>query len=217
MDSGSTDNIVSEEMIGNYKDEVMCDIMPMDACHILLGRPWQFDRQVVHNGQLNTYTIKKDGIEYLLNTMKNISEDEGEDKSKVCLVSRKQFLRDFKKEKACFAIVSKSTTVRTTKEKDEIPKEIQEILEEYAEILMKKLPNGLPPMRCISHCMDLIPHASLTNKAPYRMSPKESEEMNKQVQELLDKGLIRESLSLWFQWCWHQRKMEVGECVSIQE
>jgi hypothetical protein len=24
----------------NYQDEVMCDVVPMDACHILLGRPW---------------------------------------------------------------------------------------------------------------------------------------------------------------------------------
>eukprot|EP00253_Pinus_taeda_P025543 PITA_25543 len=26
--------------IGRYKDKVICDIMPMDVCHILLGRPW---------------------------------------------------------------------------------------------------------------------------------------------------------------------------------
>jgi len=25
--------------IGSYHDEVLCDIMPMDVCHILLGRP----------------------------------------------------------------------------------------------------------------------------------------------------------------------------------
>lgn len=26
--------------IGKYQDKVVCDIMPMDMCHILLGRPW---------------------------------------------------------------------------------------------------------------------------------------------------------------------------------
>jgi len=25
--------------IGNYKDNVLCDVVPMEACHILLGRP----------------------------------------------------------------------------------------------------------------------------------------------------------------------------------
>jgi len=33
----------------NYKDEIWCDIVPMDACHILLGIPWLFDRRVMHD------------------------------------------------------------------------------------------------------------------------------------------------------------------------
>jgi hypothetical protein len=35
--------------IGKYKDEVLCDVAPMHAGHILLGRPWQFDRKVTHD------------------------------------------------------------------------------------------------------------------------------------------------------------------------
>jgi len=45
----------------SYKDELWCDILPMDACHILLGRPWLFDRKVMHDGYQNTYTLHKDG------------------------------------------------------------------------------------------------------------------------------------------------------------
>jgi hypothetical protein len=42
--------------IGKYLDEVLCDVVPMHAGHILLGRPWQYDRRVTHDGfktQLN--------------------------------------------------------------------------------------------------------------------------------------------------------------------
>ena len=35
----------------------------------------------------------------------------------------------------------------------------------------------------------------MSNKAAYRLTPQENEEVKKQVQELLDKGLVRESLS----------------------
>jgi hypothetical protein len=54
----------------------------------------------------------------------------------------------------------------------------------------------LPPIRSISHHIDLIPGASFPNKEAYRLTPQENEEVKNQVQELLDKGLIRESLSL---------------------
>jgi len=45
----------------NYVDELWCDIRPVDACHVLLGTPWLFDRRVVHDGHQNTYTFHKDG------------------------------------------------------------------------------------------------------------------------------------------------------------
>jgi hypothetical protein len=46
--------------IGKYKNEVLCDVVPMHAGHILLGRPWQFDRKVTHDGFKNRYSFVKD-------------------------------------------------------------------------------------------------------------------------------------------------------------
>jgi len=42
---------------GNYKDEILCDVIPMEACHILLGRPWQFYKKALHNGLTNEITF----------------------------------------------------------------------------------------------------------------------------------------------------------------
>ena len=36
--------------LGSYKDEVLCDIVPMEATHILLGRPWHFDKHTLLDG-----------------------------------------------------------------------------------------------------------------------------------------------------------------------
>nr|GEV99664.1 hypothetical protein [Tanacetum cinerariifolium] len=44
----------------------ICTVIPMDACHILLGRPWLYDRRVKHDGYRNTYTFKKDGVSITL-------------------------------------------------------------------------------------------------------------------------------------------------------
>ena len=34
--------LVSIQM-GDYKDEIYCDVLPMDVTHVLLGRPWLYD------------------------------------------------------------------------------------------------------------------------------------------------------------------------------
>ena len=45
---------------GKYVDEILCDMIPMQASHILLGRPSQYDRKAIHDGVKNRYTIVKD-------------------------------------------------------------------------------------------------------------------------------------------------------------
>ena len=103
IDSGSTNNLVSIEMVeklslkkikhlvrykvswlhkghqilvseqceidlqvGTYEDKMICDVMPMDVCHVLLGRPWKFDKKVVHDCRRNYYSFDKDGMRHVL-------------------------------------------------------------------------------------------------------------------------------------------------------
>jgi hypothetical protein len=56
-----TKQCLVEFKIGGYKDEILCDFIPMDVCHLLLGRSLQYDRNVVHDGRKNTYTLEKMG------------------------------------------------------------------------------------------------------------------------------------------------------------
>nr|GMC71036.1 putative nucleotidyltransferase, Ribonuclease H [Ipomoea batatas] len=37
----------------SYEDTIVCEVIDMDACHILLGRPWQFDVDATHHGRQN--------------------------------------------------------------------------------------------------------------------------------------------------------------------
>src|SRR3989337_1577903 len=55
--------------IGAYEDTLECDVVPMSVCHLLLGRPWQFDRGVTHNGRTNQYSFKMKGKEFILRPM----------------------------------------------------------------------------------------------------------------------------------------------------
>nr|KYP60030.1 Transposon Ty3-I Gag-Pol polyprotein [Cajanus cajan] len=54
---------------------------------------------------------------------------------------------------------------------------------------------GLPPFRGIEHQIDFVPGASLPNRPAYRTNPQETKEIEKQVQDLLDKCWIQKRLS----------------------
>ena len=58
-----------EFSIGNYLDKVLCDVVPMEACHILLGRPWQFDMKTLHNGLTNGVFFTHKKKKFVLNPL----------------------------------------------------------------------------------------------------------------------------------------------------
>jgi len=43
--------------LGSYHDYADCDVVPMQACSLLLGRPWQHDRDTLHHGRTSQYTL----------------------------------------------------------------------------------------------------------------------------------------------------------------
>nr|GEU53206.1 hypothetical protein [Tanacetum cinerariifolium] len=175
--------------IGNkYTDEVWCEVIPMDACHLLLGRPWQYDRRTKHDGFRNTYSFKKDGIHIVLAPL-----DSRDSSTNTMLLFKSEFLDYYKatEPKILFALVvtEQNTIISDT------TLLIQPLLTEFLDVFTADIPAGLPLMREIKHCIDFLPGASIPNKPAYRMNPKEFEELHRQVTELLTKGLIRESMS----------------------
>jgi hypothetical protein len=114
----------------------------------------------------------------------------------ILLMSGKELLKEVKEEEEMqFVVVRKPRVILTSTSMDDLPEEVQELLDNFVDIVVDEMPNSLPPIRSISHHIDLIPGASLSNKEAYRLTARENEEVRNQVQELLDKGLVRESLS----------------------
>ena len=85
--------------------------------------------------------------------------------------------------------------ILTTNDMTSLPSVVSNVLQDFIDVFLEEVPAGLPPLRGIEHQIDLIPGASLPNRPPYRTNPEETKEILRQVQELLDKGYVRESLS----------------------
>eukprot|EP00253_Pinus_taeda_P009446 PITA_09446 len=196
--SGNTDNLVSTEcevefQLGKYKDKIVCNVMPMKVCHIFLGRPWQYDKGAMHDGKINTCKFKKDGVNHTLLPLQEEDASGKKTDPKTLLIGGKEYLNQIEENEVNFAVIFQPEVIMTSTKVSDLPIEIQKMLDSYCDIIVDDLPIELPPIKRISHHIDLIPRASLPNKAAYRMNPIENEEVRKEVQELLEKWLIRES------------------------
>ncbi|PKI50200.1 hypothetical protein CRG98_029409, partial [Punica granatum] len=75
--------------------------------------------------------------------------------------------------------------------------EIRVNKQEYEDVFPKETPHGLPPIRWIEHQIDFVPGVTIPNRPAYRSNPEETNELQRQVSELLEKGYVRESMSLY--------------------
>lgn len=113
-------------------------------------------------------------------------------KQNLLIISKSQFEQELQEEKLLFVLVA---ITPTPSQAIPCPSEFSPILQEFEDLFPDELPGGLPPLRDIQQHIDLVPNAVLPNRAHYRMSPDEHEDLRRQVEDLLIKGYVWESLS----------------------
>ena len=83
----------------------------------------------------------------------------------VLLMSGKELLKEVKKkEDTKFIVVRKPRIVLPSTRVDDLLEEIQKLLEEFTDIVVDELPRSLPPIRSVSHHIDLILGTSFQTK-----------------------------------------------------
>ncbi|XP_060177895.1 uncharacterized protein LOC132607836 [Lycium barbarum] len=216
-------------IIGKYQNEILCDVVPMIACHLFLGRPWQFDVDAQHSGRTNKYSFVVKGKKCILNpiTPYQVSEDyrvmrelrekyqkeekeksereillvisgEGtsQDHSKNCLLAKpSNYLKGVDERHFMVCFVNKDLLLNSNQATSTLPSSISSLLQEYEALFPEETPNGLPPLRGIEQQIDFVPGSQIPNKPAYRSNPEETKELQRKVEELLNKVLVKQSLS----------------------
>jgi hypothetical protein len=135
------------------------------------------------------------------------------------MMARKGDLKELGEPNAMFfVLLCKDNFLSTNDLPSTLPSVVFDVLQEYEDVFPEEVPPGLPPKRGIEHQIDLVPSACLPNRAPYRTNPEETKEIQRQVQELINKGSVKENLSpCAVPVLLVPKKMAHGECVLIVE
>lgn len=152
----------------------------MDAGHLLLGRPWQYDRKTIYDGFANTYAFTfEDTRITLIPTQERVTPAEAcptpaiapnssSSTRPVLMLSQTPFEEELRTADVLYVLVA---TQSTTPASFRVPPEFAPLIQEFMDVFPADLPTGLPPLRDIQHCIDLALHSPLPNRPHYRMSP----------------------------------------------
>ncbi|KAH0720178.1 hypothetical protein KY284_005208 [Solanum tuberosum] len=176
--------------VGRYEDEILCDVVPMQACHVLLGRPWQYDRDTTHHGKKNRYSLLHNGKKYTLAPLSPSQVFEDQKRLRETMGKQKGEVKSELEGKQKGQEIEKK---RDGREKEREGSDISK--ENFDDVFPDDTPKGLPPLRGIEHQIDFVPRSQLPKRPAYRSNLEETKELQRQVEELLEKGFVRESMS----------------------
>lgn len=171
-----------------------------------------FDKVKVVDKELETVEeikmIKKSNV---INNLEPITikvEEHTVEESEDMYVNKRQFLRLIKKNPGGIMLIQ---SLKVKPEAVTKPIEIQSveidipisgadetrssILNQFKDTVTNEVPKELPPKRDIDHRIILVEEKKSIFRNQYRLSFEEKKELDKQVQELLDKGFVRPSSS----------------------
>jgi hypothetical protein len=108
-------------------------------------------------------------------------------------VTVQELAKMVKKGEVCQMMELYNMTEETPTIAEDVPPAVQSVISKYSQLFAD--PKKLPPHRKFDHQIPLVPGAAPVNVKPYRYAPHQKSEIEKQVKEMMQIGIIQESTS----------------------
>ena len=176
-----------------YVDKEDFYISPLNHEDVILGAPW-FDRVkaiMKFTEREVLFTIRGKAYAHKCNEAGHT----------IPVVVSSTFAKGIKSSVSCYMVfvkehVQNSRELNVSKRETKENLAMSKLLQEFQDIFTDDIPNEMPPSRGPNdHSIELLPGSSPPNKPPYRVSQAQQEEIRRQVDELMSKGMIRNSSS----------------------
>ena len=134
----------------------------MDACPLLLGRSWAYDRRVLYNRYLNTYSFTKDGHKI---TLRPLHPEELAKQHKLVqdTSTRSEVVGHINKVEHVLSVMSREES----KEEDHVPLVPSidvSLLPKFKDVIPKDVLSGSPTIKSKEHQIYFIPRATIPNR-----------------------------------------------------
>jgi hypothetical protein len=150
---------------GKYVNRVWCDVVDMTMCHLLLGKSWQDDKAAVYDETKNTYSfmLGKTKLTLLQSPWPKPQPSQGDSQT---IVAKQE-------------LTSKEGDINGV-----VPGPIKKPLKRFVDVVQVELPKEVQPLQDIQPPHGVVPGSKLPNHPLHIKSPKEHEELGKQVDEV---------------------------------
>ena len=175
-----------------YKTKRRLAVTWLPNVDVVLGMRWLVDCNARIDFKLRTCTVEtaRGAVE-----LQADDNQERDDKECFGLLSAKQFARHLRRGAELYMTLFKTLDDDDDNQAVEADAAVDKPVSEYPDVFAADLPAGVPPDRGMPHVIKLKPGAEAPNKATYKMSPLELDNLRQQLNELLAHKFIQPSSS----------------------
>ncbi|CAN6455079.1 unnamed protein product [Victoria cruziana] len=171
--------------VESWSGKANFSVAPMDDFKMILGMELMCKAKMVPMPHLRTIGILDEKAPCMIQ-----AQVARRDKGKALMLSAIQLKKGLKRGDDTFLVAIRKVQGDAP---GVVPEALAPVLKDFAAMMPAELPRRLPPRREVDHAIELVPSAKPPAMAPYRMAPAELRELRRQLDEMLEGGIIRPS------------------------